>query len=305
MKVINKRSSVVLDNQPKLPSVDQIEYGEIAINFADGYETMSILNSNSGIVSFSADHIIESKIPSISALSASVVTVEETMDNAVVSGSFDSSYNIVLNKANNTDINIPISGMLNGYQKRIDARNKLSADYIMDGQLNGYYTIDERKKLSKLITTVATSASSGYMTSEMVVKLNSVQSGAEANQNAYSSVFIHDSNTGMSADSKTAQLEFESNNKNLIGFSIAQNRAAVELKVNFSAATQNLPGLMLPQDKTKLDAIPNISASDSGKVLQVSSAGTWTLVVPNVIYVGVDIPSDQLGNNGDVYLQTS
>lgn len=224
MKVINKRSSVVLDNRPKLPSVDQIEYGEIAINFADGYETMSILNSNSGIVSFSADHIIESKIPSISALSASVVTVEETTGNAVVSGSFDSSYNIVLNKANNTDINIPISGMLSGYQKRIDARNKLSADYIMDGQLNGYYTIDERKKLGKLITTVATSANSGYMTSDMVVKL---------------------------------------------------------------------------------DAIPNISVSDSGKVLQVSSAGTWTLVVPNVIYVGVDIPSDQLGNNGDVYIQTS
>lgn len=305
MKVINKRSSVVLNNQPKLPSVDQIEYGEIAINFADGYETISILNSNSGIVTFSADHIIESKVPSVSALSASVITIEETMGEAVVSGSFDSSYNIVLNKANNTDINIPISGMLDDYQRRIDAHNKLSADYIMDGQLNGYYTIDERKKLGKLITTVATSASSGYMKSEMVVKLDSVQSGAEVNQNAYSSVFIHDSNTSMSADSKTAQLEFESNNKDLIGFSIAQNRAAVELKVNFSAVTQNLPGLMLPQDKTKLDAIPNISASDSGKVLQVSSAGTWTLVVPNIIYVGVDMPSNQLGNNGDVYLQTS
>ena len=38
--ILHKRSSVVTDNSPKLPSADQLEYGELAINYADGYETI-------------------------------------------------------------------------------------------------------------------------------------------------------------------------------------------------------------------------------------------------------------------------
>ena len=54
-KVLNKRSSVVVDGEPKLPTPQQLDYGEIAINFADGYETMSIKNDEDEIVKFSSD----------------------------------------------------------------------------------------------------------------------------------------------------------------------------------------------------------------------------------------------------------
>ena len=53
--LIHKRSSQVVDNQPKLPTSEQIEYGEIAVNYSKGHETLSIKNSNNEIKTFSCD----------------------------------------------------------------------------------------------------------------------------------------------------------------------------------------------------------------------------------------------------------
>lgn len=61
-KVLNKRSSAVVNGQPKLPTPEQLEYGEIAINFSRGHETFSILNTESGITTFSCDEIRDSKL---------------------------------------------------------------------------------------------------------------------------------------------------------------------------------------------------------------------------------------------------
>ena len=49
-KLIHKRSSVITDNNPKLPQADGLEFGEIAINYADGYETISFKNTENEIV---------------------------------------------------------------------------------------------------------------------------------------------------------------------------------------------------------------------------------------------------------------
>lgn len=46
---------------PKLPTSDQIEYGEIAVNYLSGYETLSIKNSNDKIVKFSSSESIPTK----------------------------------------------------------------------------------------------------------------------------------------------------------------------------------------------------------------------------------------------------
>ena len=59
-KLLHIRSNVVENGAAKLPTSQQIEYGEIAINFADGYETLSIRNSNDEIVKFSNDAYFES-----------------------------------------------------------------------------------------------------------------------------------------------------------------------------------------------------------------------------------------------------
>ena len=39
-------------NSPKLPTCDQLSYGEIAINYGDGIETLAIRNENDEIIKF-------------------------------------------------------------------------------------------------------------------------------------------------------------------------------------------------------------------------------------------------------------
>lgn len=58
-KVFLKRSSNISQGQPSLPASNQIEPGEIAINYAAGYETMAIKNSSNQIVPFSSDNKLE------------------------------------------------------------------------------------------------------------------------------------------------------------------------------------------------------------------------------------------------------
>ena len=60
--VSHKKSVVTENGKPKLPTQDQIVYGEIAINYAKDVETMSIKNNSDEIVTFSSDKIIETKI---------------------------------------------------------------------------------------------------------------------------------------------------------------------------------------------------------------------------------------------------
>ena len=53
--IIHKNSSALVDNNPKLPTSGQLEYGEIAINYAKDKETISLKNSNNEIVTFTSD----------------------------------------------------------------------------------------------------------------------------------------------------------------------------------------------------------------------------------------------------------
>lgn len=61
-KIIHKHSSVVTDGKAKLPTIDQIEYGELAVNFANGYETISLKNSDDEIVEIKSNEYYETII---------------------------------------------------------------------------------------------------------------------------------------------------------------------------------------------------------------------------------------------------
>ena len=50
--------------------------------------------------------------------------------------------------------------------------------------------------------------------------------------------------------------------------------------------------------------LPAVTSSDNGKILQVTN-GTWGLVNPVTVYNGSANPSPSLGNDGDIYFQTS
>lgn len=79
----HKMSRVVNDNTPKLPTAEQLVYGEIAINYAENLETLSIKNDANNVVTFSSDSIIDKKIDNIKKDLASVVSVklgEDTLE---------------------------------------------------------------------------------------------------------------------------------------------------------------------------------------------------------------------------------
>jgi hypothetical protein len=44
-KILHKRSSILNEGNAKLPASSDLEYGEIAINYAKGHETISIKNN--------------------------------------------------------------------------------------------------------------------------------------------------------------------------------------------------------------------------------------------------------------------
>lgn len=50
--------------------------------------------------------------------------------------------------------------------------------------------------------------------------------------------------------------------------------------------------------------LPSVSSLDNGKVLRVIN-GQWVLVEPALIYAGDGIPSEDEGNDGDIYIQTN
>ena len=55
---------------------------------------------------------------------------------------------------------------------------------------------------------------------------------------------------------------------------------------------------------TDIEGLPAVTSSDNLKVLQVIN-GSWSVVTPLVVYSGESTPPENLGNNGDIYLQTA
>ena len=86
------RSNVVINDQPKLPTSEQIEYGEIAINYAKDHETMSIKNGNNEIVTFTNDNgikkLINEKVADVKNGDTSIVDENKvaTLPTATTSG---------------------------------------------------------------------------------------------------------------------------------------------------------------------------------------------------------------------------
>ena len=64
--VVHKKSNVLVNGLPKLPSASTLEYGEIAVNYAQSGETLSIRNSADQVIMFPA-----------------LPTIEKMLDNAV------------------------------------------------------------------------------------------------------------------------------------------------------------------------------------------------------------------------------
>ena len=80
------KSKVVENSDAKLPTASQIEEGEIAVNYAKGYETLSIKNESGSVITFSNDLIIgkKGKLTGYSKPSStSTITTSDTINVAI------------------------------------------------------------------------------------------------------------------------------------------------------------------------------------------------------------------------------
>ena len=90
--VSHKKSSLKVGNNPKLPTASDLVDGEIAINYAEGVETLSIRNTNEDIVTFSSDnYYTEKKLGSWFTGQNSAITVTKVIEDneKVVSSSLN------------------------------------------------------------------------------------------------------------------------------------------------------------------------------------------------------------------------
>lgn len=78
--LIHKNSNVVDNKKPKLPEADKLEFGEIAINYGKGAETISIKNSENEIVAFQNEILVtKTEFKGDEATTAKIV-IDESID---------------------------------------------------------------------------------------------------------------------------------------------------------------------------------------------------------------------------------
>ena len=116
------KSKLKTNGLPQLPSPDKLVDGEIAVNYAEGVETISIRNENSAITTFSSDnYYTEKKLGS-----------GFTNNDATVTEAIDDLEYMVVNKEE------AIAAALNDLNSR-----KLDASAYTPTDLSNYYTKDE------------------------------------------------------------------------------------------------------------------------------------------------------------------
>ena len=84
--VKNIRSSAVIEGKPKLPQPTDLDFGEIAINYAKGYETLSFKNNSDEIVSLSVKTVDDVKVNGNSVVSNKTAEITMKGNTIPVSG---------------------------------------------------------------------------------------------------------------------------------------------------------------------------------------------------------------------------
>ena len=148
-KILLKRSNQKESNgQPKLPLPSQIDYGELAINYAKDAETLSIKNSDNKIVTFNKINIVQTSGSSASnVMSQDAVTTE--LNKKANKATTLAGYGIIDAKIEDGSITIG--------EKTIKPLTSVPSEYVTDDELSakGYQTASQ---VSSAISSLVDSA---------------------------------------------------------------------------------------------------------------------------------------------------
>lgn len=152
--IIHKNSSALVDNNPKLPASGQLEYGEIAVNYAKDKETISLKNSNNEIVTFTSDKKLDNYVTvsdfeeAMQVASAALNDLEATkLEKSVFDEAMEdleTQFSNFYTKQEADNDSLIVASALNDLEeKKLD---KLDFDEMLEGletQLSNFYTKEE------------------------------------------------------------------------------------------------------------------------------------------------------------------
>ena len=123
--IVHKNSSALVDNNPKLPTSGQLEYGEIAINYAKDKETISLKNSNNEIVTFTSDKKLDNYVTVSDFEDDSLVVASALNDLEEKKADKDDLTNLINNVYTKEEIDnnhLVISSSLNDLNTRLNTK---------------------------------------------------------------------------------------------------------------------------------------------------------------------------------------
>ena len=298
--VLHKKSNVLVNGEPKLPSASTLQYGEIAINYAVGGETLSIKNAADEVVEFTSKNKILSSVES--ALTEVNNTIES--DEEVIA--------VALNDLGGQIGRIPIiertSQLINdsAFVTTADTADFITGYTETDPTVSAWAKAASKPSYTAAeVGAMATSERSNYSTTGHTHSQYSLTSHTHSEYSLTSHTHTAAEVGAMATSERNNYLTTATTiptESTIAGSGFTKN-AITGINVNGSAATIT-NGVANITVQSGGSGLPAVTASDNGKILQVVN-GAWALVTPTTVYTGTDVPLSSVGSDGDIYLQTS
>ena len=258
--VSHKKSNVKnQDGTPMLPSASDLVDGEIAVNYADGVETLSIKNDSGNVITFSSDnYYTEKKLGSGFTGENSANTVTKVIE----------------------DNELAISSSLNDLNER-----KLDASAYTPTDLTNYYTKSQTSGASEIQGALdekqnTLSAGTNISITDNVISV----SGISIDQ-------VLDNTTSASTNAVSTKAVYDAVTDN----ELVWTNAYVAMSGNVSSHTVNTDVHLSSADRILIDSLPTTLNSkaeksldlDNLKLLRMSQSDYNALVTkdPNTLYI--------------------
>ena len=162
-KIIHKHSSVITDNKAKLPSAEQLDYGELAINYANGVETISIKNSADKIIEFKTAEYFEKLFINNNEITSETLN---NLDIRVTELENSDNSEIIESLNNKQDVISDLETIRSGASKGATALQTIPSEYVTESELNAknYATtsqVNAKQDVISDLETIRSGASKG------------------------------------------------------------------------------------------------------------------------------------------------
>lgn len=200
-KIIHKRSSALLENgKPKLPTADNLEYGELAINFAKGAETISFKNKADEIVTISSTERLEQIIIDNEKVTAAALTdldermlAVENKGSLTIDDVYAEGFLTYVPSEYITESELADKGYLTSIPANYVTESELEAALsTVDVDLSDYMTIDELEEtyaskddLSAINTTIEENE---LVISNALTQLNNTKADVKHTHNEFETI---------------------------------------------------------------------------------------------------------------------